>query len=345
MLLEIHIHREVIVFKLKEFQKLENLIYCNGELYSEALNEPEVISVCYTTKIKILPLSQWNNPRPHNKVLNHVILHKRHTKSGFSHILGDELFQLFYITENVGHKIDGILNLENLERSSYLATEWPDWIESYLDQKVFRTQPTDEPVLIRNAYAGWLNIHHISKQDPDFDRMKFVKGLKKRYGADSKFIRNKIIFETRETKDPRYARSANRRQIINFDELKVSLADFNIEFISLGDLSVKEQIGKVASAQLFIGQHGAAICNSIFMSPGSTVIEILPWDHKYNGFIDLSKLFGISHQLYHEVETRCYKRENLIDNSKFYVRDQNIEVNPVCLREYIERALKVVPSF
>ena len=71
----------------------------------------------------------------------------------------------------------------------------------------------------------------------------------------------------------------------------------------------------------------------------------MPWDHKYNGFIDLSKLFGISHQLYHEVETRCYKRENLIDNSKFYVRDQNIEVNPVCLREYIERALKVVPSF
>ena len=297
------------------------------------------IDVCYSTKIRIVPLSEWRQPRAHKVVLDHVVLHKRHVMAGFSHILFDELFQLFYVAENAQAKIDGILNLENLDRKSHLSTEWPNWIESYLDHRVLPAKNEDQPILIRNAYAGWLNIHHIARRDPGFDRRKFVNNLKLRYEAQSHFTEKRIIFETRQTQDPRFAKSSSRRQIGNVAEWKEAFSDLGVEFVSLGDLSVKEQICAMASAQVFIGQHGAAICSSVFMSPGATVIEILPWDHEYNGFMDLSRLFGISHVHYREEESGCRKNEKLKDDSRAYVRDQTVDVHPQRLRESVERAL------
>jgi len=328
-----------LIFNLPEFKNLEGLIYDQGKLYSGAITAPQEISVCYTTTITIFPLSDWRQPRAHKLAFDHVILHKRHITAGFSHILFDELFQLFYVGESAQAKIDGILNLENPDRKSHHSAEWPDWIESYLDHKVLPAEPGNQPILIRNAYVGWLNIHHIARRDPDFDRMKFVNRLKLRVGAQPQFSEKKIIFETRQTNDPRFARSSGRRQITNIAELKDVLSDLRVEFLSLGDLSIQEQIRTVASAQVLIGQHGAAICNSVFMNPGASVIEILPWDHQYNGFMDLSKLFGVSHNQYREEESRCRKNETLRDDPRAYIRDQIVDVNPQRLREHIERVL------
>ena len=284
-------------------------------------------------------MSEWRHPRAHGRVLEHVVLHKRHIMAGFSHILFDEIFQLFYVAENAQAKIDGILNLENAERQSHLSAEWPEWIESYLDHRVLPVKNEDQPILIRNGYAGWLNIHHIARRDPGFDRMQFVDKLKLRFGAPPLFTEKRIIFETRQTKDSRFAKSSIRRQIGNIAELKNAFSGFDIEFVSLGDMSIQEQICTMASAQIFVGQHGAAICNSVFMNAGASVIEILPWDHDYNGFMDLSKLFGVSHIHYREEESNCRKNKNLKGDSRAYLRDQNVNVNPQRLRESIDRAL------
>lgn len=70
---------------------------------------------------------------------------------------------------------------------------------------------------------------------------------------------------------------ANRRSIGNFKKL-YDLLESNygdtVVYTSLEDLTVKEQCELFNNANVLIGLHGAALVNSIFMKPNSTIVEI-----------------------------------------------------------------------
>lgn len=57
-----------------------------------------------------------------------------------------------------------------------------------------------------------------------------------------------------------------------------------IQVVDFADISVKEQIQLVQSTDILIGHHGAALTHTIFMSPESTVVEILPRYFNQHGF-------------------------------------------------------------
>ena len=69
---------------------------------------------------------------------------------------------------------------------------------------------------------------------------------------------------------------APRRRLANEPELIDALDSIGIESVRLESLNVQEQAAVFSEAKLVLGVHGAGLTNTIFCSPDTPVIEILP---------------------------------------------------------------------
>lgn len=70
--------------------------------------------------------------------------------------------------------------------------------------------------------------------------------------------------------------SANNRTVVNEAAVLHALGARGFTAIDPGAMSVVEQIGAFASAELIVAPHGAAMTNIVFASPGATVVELFP---------------------------------------------------------------------
>jgi len=93
---------------------------------------------------------------------------------------------------------------------------------------------------------------------------------------------------------------AERRSIANQRQVQLSLEkEFGDRFqnIILENREIFSQYQLFRRADLVIGQHGAALANIFFMSPGSRIVEICPpLARKMNMFANLAKQCGIRYQ-------------------------------------------------
>jgi capsular polysaccharide biosynthesis protein len=69
-------------------------------------------------------------------------------------------------------------------------------------------------------------------------------------------------------------KKAERRRIVNDDEVLMTLARHGFSEVSVEDLSVQEQIALFAQAEAVIGVFGAALTNAVFGAPGTLLIEL-----------------------------------------------------------------------
>ena len=76
---------------------------------------------------------------------------------------------------------------------------------------------------------------------------------------------------------------ANRRQILNEEEITPFLESLGFSIICPSEYSLKEQIQLFKSASLVIGSHGAGLSCIAFMKPATKVIEIFPESKLYVG--------------------------------------------------------------
>lgn len=69
-------------------------------------------------------------------------------------------------------------------------------------------------------------------------------------------------------------RDASKRKIMNEDELVQLLKRYDFEVVTLGDKSLAYQAGLFNNAEVILAQHGAALTNLLYVSSGSTVVEV-----------------------------------------------------------------------
>ena len=72
-------------------------------------------------------------------------------------------------------------------------------------------------------------------------------------------------------------RNAGRRRILNDAELESMLTARGFEMVTLGSQSIYEQARIFAEADVIVAQHGAALTNLLYASPGAKVVEIFPF--------------------------------------------------------------------
>ncbi|MFO1064506.1 MAG: glycosyltransferase family 61 protein [Pirellulales bacterium] len=105
----------------------------------------------------------------------------------------------------------------------------------------------------------------------------------------SDFTRGKRIYISR--------RDADHRKIANEGELEELLTSHGFESRSFERCPFEEQVRLLASAEIIVAVHGAALANTIFAPQGTTVIEICP-QRRYNidCFPRLSHAMGNRHR-------------------------------------------------
>lgn len=69
----------------------------------------------------------------------------------------------------------------------------------------------------------------------------------------------------------------------------------SIKVVDFGSITVPEQLRLVQDTDILIGHHGAAMAHTIFMSPETTVVEILPRYFKQHGFRALAAMRGVTY--------------------------------------------------
>jgi hypothetical protein len=67
---------------------------------------------------------------------------------------------------------------------------------------------------------------------------------------------------------------ARFRKVLNEDELSARLRDYGFETFFGEEVSLSEQIELFSASEILLGIHGAGLTNSIFMRPGSRIIEL-----------------------------------------------------------------------
>ncbi|KAI7786177.1 glycosyltransferase family 61 protein [Diaporthe eres] len=77
--------------------------------------------------------------------------------------------------------------------------------------------------------------------------------------------------------------------------LKERYPQATIDVVDFADISVEEQLRLVQSTDILMGHHGAALTHTIFLSPESTVVEILPRYFDQHGFRATAALRGVQY--------------------------------------------------
>lgn len=87
-------------------------------------------------------------------------------------------------------------------------------------------------------------------------------------------------------------RPPNIRSIVNFDELWAFLAARGFDMVEAEDLDFAEQIALFQSAQVVVGQMGAAMTNTLFCRPATGLVYLAPIGWAEPFYLDLAVLGG-----------------------------------------------------
>lgn len=71
-------------------------------------------------------------------------------------------------------------------------------------------------------------------------------------------------------------KKANRRKLTNEAELEAYLLQQGFQTICFEDYSILEQIYLMQHAEILISMHGAGLANTLFLQPGSKLLELTP---------------------------------------------------------------------
>lgn len=111
-------------------------------------------------------------------------------------------------------------------------------------------------------------------------------------------IKSEVPKVTRSKKRIYVSRKGLKRNVINENEFLPLLRKLNFEFISLDELSFKEQVRLFRGCDLLMGPHGAALTNAVFMEKGSKLIELVAHEDSNTyqwHFYHLSQIVGLDY--------------------------------------------------
>ena len=92
-------------------------------------------------------------------------------------------------------------------------------------------------------------------------------------------------------------RNAGRRRILNDAEMEALLVRRGFEMVTLGPQPIEEQARLFAEADVIVAQHGAALTNLLYASPGAKVVEIFSFKgHDEVHFRTICPVLGLDYR-------------------------------------------------
>lgn len=74
--------------------------------------------------------------------------------------------------------------------------------------------------------------------------------------------------------------------------LRDAIPHMKLDVVDFSKLALREQIEAARRTDVLVGAHGAGLTHSLFMKPGSAVVEVLPVELGHKGFRNLAQMLG-----------------------------------------------------
>jgi EGF domain-specific O-GlcNAc transferase len=81
-----------------------------------------------------------------------------------------------------------------------------------------------------------------------------------------------------------------------FADLKEALPRHRFQLTDFAALELREQIAVIRDTDVLVGVHGAGLTHSMFLPPGSAVVEYMPFDLEHRGFRNLAEMLGLAYR-------------------------------------------------
>jgi capsular polysaccharide biosynthesis protein len=97
-----------------------------------------------------------------------------------------------------------------------------------------------------------------------------------------------------------YRNVSEGRGILNFDQIKPILDQYEFAIVDPGQLKIEEQIALMRKCEILGGVHGAGLTNMMFLPQGAKILELRRYDDKLNNcYFSLASALG--HGYYYQL--------------------------------------------
>jgi len=330
-----------------DFYCFDDLLYDDGWHFvggPEKFEKTIISGMCgtYQIDIRYMPGSVFREKYADRNVRieeEDHILHQRHIMAGLSHIVFDEMLNLFFLKHFFGRTSNTVIwNNPNPDtRRGFDVRQFPQgwewWLRTITGMDVVSPGDIKGPVLFRRVMTGWVTPNRFWRCE-DLDMKDFRALVLNNLGLGDLPPPEGIIFVDRPYRDKH-----SRRAILNMDEVKGMLELIpNSEMVAMEKLSFREQVKKAASARVFIAAHGAAMTHVFFMQSGAAGIEIMPYNWAYDLYEELAKSVGVSYKsFYVSKDESRFSAEILKD----ILTRKELEVDPhVIIEEILKKNIR-----
>jgi capsular polysaccharide biosynthesis protein len=90
-------------------------------------------------------------------------------------------------------------------------------------------------------------------------------------------------------------RGTSARRLVNEDEVVQALDRLGFVPVVLEHLSVDDQVGLFANADIVVGPHGAGLCNIVYARPGCRLVELHMDTYPHWAFRNLAAISGVDY--------------------------------------------------
>ncbi|XP_038683065.1 alpha-1,3-arabinosyltransferase XAT3-like [Tripterygium wilfordii] len=163
---------------------------------------------------------------------------------------------------------------------------------------------------------------------------------------------------------------ATGRVILNQDQVQQLAKEVGFDVIVFepkGTTSLREAYGLINTSHALVGVHGAALTHSLFLRPGAVFVQVVPLGGEWvaeNCFGTSARAMGLEYMEYKigveesSLIDKYNRSDALIKDSvalqkkgwsngimEIYLKEQNVKLDLVRFREYLERAYKKAKRF
>jgi capsular polysaccharide biosynthesis protein len=302
----------------------KNVYYYDKQFYCSTIKGEHIVPSTLDSQILINHDIVWDVqnkkyiPNKKTKEINFkkiksAFVHKRHTSSGYSHILGDECLPIYYLLKSNNVQVDGLLTIPNTKRNFSFHKTFKSTLELLTNETVI---DENENYFIENLYCGW-QTNSWTALDFNFDFSQYARDICSPLNIHTPEDPQDIVFVVRENDE--------RRSILNMQEIKNT---FNFKYVDFAKCSLEEQISICRNCKCLIAQHGAGLANISFLQPDTQVIEILPEALRdYGGYKMFADMFRVQYSSIIVPNENCQPHFDKDDLASKRDQDLNVDIN------------------
>jgi protein O-GlcNAc transferase len=149
--------------------------------------------------------------------------------------------------------------------------------------------------------------------------------------------------EAQEIVSVTYIQRTNTRKLINETEHIESLKKIphiSLEVVDFEKLTFPRQLGIVRRTDVLVGVHGAGLAHTLFLRPGSAIVEIQPEGFKHQGFRNLAQLMDVGYFRTHaELQEQSHNSDDRWQMEAVRVRqDKFVDIVDMTVKSFYNRS-------